>query len=173
MMKKTCRLPSKDSDSGTDTGVGFFIKFCKNKFHLIYSHVVLIFFLFVCSLDFLEDFFIYECGRKKAKFEQYKNTSIYIKHISIYRFLIQPQLFFNTTQQNETTVSATILKKTKSTSISNCTLVLNESGGCGSTPRWPIRAMWHKQDEGANWLAEVYELGAEQLQQSLTITVSG
>lgn len=46
-------------------------------------------------------------------------------------------------------------------------------GACGSVPRWPIRAMWHIQEEGANWLAEVHELRAEQLQQSLTITVSG
>lgn len=40
-------------------------------------------------------------------------------------------------------------------------------------PRRPMRAMWHDREEGASWLAEVYELGAEQLQQSLTITVSG
>lgn len=46
-------------------------------------------------------------------------------------------------------------------------------GAAGSVPRRPMRAMWHDQEEGASWLAGEYELGAEQLQQSLTITVSG
>lgn len=39
-------------------------------------------------------------------------------------------------------------------------------------PRWSIRAMWHRHEGGAR-LAAAYERGAEQLQQSLTITVSG
>lgn len=39
-------------------------------------------------------------------------------------------------------------------------------------PRWSIRATWHRR-EGGSWLAAAYERGAEQLRQSLTITVSG
>lgn len=39
-------------------------------------------------------------------------------------------------------------------------------------PRWSIRATWHRRG-GGSWLAAAYERGAEQLRQSLTITVSG
>lgn len=39
-------------------------------------------------------------------------------------------------------------------------------------PRWSIRATWHRHEGGAR-LAAACEWGAEQLQQSLTITVSG
>lgn len=39
-------------------------------------------------------------------------------------------------------------------------------------PRWSIRATWHRH-EGGSWLGAAYERGAEQLRQSLTITVSG
>lgn len=42
----------------------------------------------------------------------------------------------------------------------------------GSVPRCPIRAMCTNHN-GDSWLAALYELGAEQLQQSLTITVCG